>query len=237
MAHRIVSAAREACGLPWLLLTAGLLGSVRLDAAARLEFVPPTLFALILAVMLVGLLVRCGVVHPAALMAASRTPLQNINGLVVMIALLFASAQIFTMLTPEGGLLVILFNGFYVAMLWMTGAARPDRLRLLRSLLVLSGWALVMRFVVLNGLAAPDGSIGRRLFTAALEGLTLGALGLTYHHPATGYIAFGMLGLYFGALLLMPAVIDRRRAAAIAIDVDDPREIDASTHVTRQIDR
>jgi hypothetical protein len=109
------------------------------------------------------------------------------------------------MLTPEGGLLELLFNGFFLAMLWMTGAARPSGPRLVRSLFVLFGWALVVRFVMLNGLAAPDGSLARRMFAAALEGLTLGALGLTYHAPATGYLAFLMLALFFVALLLLPS--------------------------------
>jgi hypothetical protein len=89
-------------------------------------------------------------------------------------------------------------------MLWTMSAAQPAGARLVRSLLGVFGWALVLRFVILNGLAASDGSLARRLFAAALEGLTLGALGLTYYAPATGYIAFVMLALFFVALLLLP---------------------------------
>jgi hypothetical protein len=62
----------------------------------------------------------------------------------------------------------------------------------------------VLRFVVLNGLAAPGGSLAHRLFTTALDGLTLGGLGLEYHAPATGYAAFVALGLFFVGVLLLP---------------------------------
>jgi hypothetical protein len=196
---------REAFALPLLLLTAALLGSLRMGVDGSLAFVGPTLLSLVLAVMLAGLLMRSGIVAPGLLVGPGRTALANLNGLAVIITLLFAAAQLFTMLTPEAGLLNLLFNAFFVAMLWTTAAARPDGARLLRSLLVVFGWALVLRFVLLNGLAAPDGSVARRLFAAALEGLTLGALGLTHHGPATGYAAFLMLALFFVALLLMPS--------------------------------
>jgi hypothetical protein len=196
---------REAIALPFLLLTVGLVGSIRIDAAGQLVFLGPTLFALVLAVMLAGLLLRSGLLAPERLVSPARGPLANLNGLTVAMALLFASGQVFTMLTPEGGLLQLLFNVFFLAMLWMMATARPQGARLVRSLVVLFGWALVLRFVILNGLAAPEGSVARRLFAAALEGLALGALGLTYQAPATGYLAFLMLALFFIALLLLPS--------------------------------
>ena len=112
------------------------------------------------------------------LVSSRRTALANANGSVVLLALLFASAQVFTMLTPETGLMAVLFSAFYVVLLWTTAAARPAAPHLLRSLAVVFGSALVLRFVVLNGIAAPGGSVARRLFTTALEGLTLGGLGL-----------------------------------------------------------
>ena len=108
------------------------------------------------------------------------------------------------MLTPEAGLMAILFNAFYLVLLWTTAAARPLARHLLRSLAVVFGSALVLRFVVLNGLAAPGGSFAHRLFTTALEGLTPGGLGLEYHAPATGYAAFVALGVFFVGLLLLP---------------------------------
>jgi hypothetical protein len=202
---RELPATRDALALPWLFLTVALLGSIRVGPDGYVTFAGPTLFSLVLAVTLAGLLLRAGLLSPAVLVGPHRSALANLNGLSVLIALLFASAQVFTMLTPDGGLLELLFDAFFIAMLWTTAAARPDAPRLVRSLFVVFGWALVLRFVILNGLAAPDGSLARRLFAIALEGLTLGALGLTYHQPATGYVAFVMLALFLVALLLMPS--------------------------------
>ena len=62
----------------------------------------------------------------------------------------------------------------------------------------------MLSFVVLNGLAAPGGGLAHRLFTSALEGVTLGGLGLEYHGEATGYAAFAALTLFFVGLLLLP---------------------------------
>ena len=197
-------AGREAITLPLLFLCVSLLSAIRVDEGGAVRFVGPTLLALVLAVMLGGLLLRAGVLAPERLVSPRRAALANANGVTVLLALLFASAQIFTMLTPETGLMAILFSAFYLVLLWTTAAAQPRARHLLRSLAVVFGSALVLRFVLLNGMAAPGGSFAHRLFTAALEGLTLGALGLEYHAPVTGYAAFVALGLFFVGLLLLP---------------------------------
>ena len=189
------------------------------------RFVGPTLLALVLAVMLGGLLLRAGVLAPERLVSSRRTALANANGVTVLLALLFASAQVFTMLTPEAGLMAILFSAFYLVLLWTTAAARPAARHLLRSLAVVFGSALVLRFVVLNGMAAPGGSVAHRLFTTALEGLTLGGLGLEYHAPATGYAAFVALGLFFVGLLLLP---HEAGAPPLATPSEWPGEIDGA---------
>ena len=197
-------AGREAFTLPLLFLLVSVLSAVRVSEASAVRFVGPTLLSLVLAVMLVGLLLRAGVLVPERLVSSKRSALANANGATVLLALLFAAAQVFTMLTPEAGLMAILFNAFYLVLLWTTAAARPLARHLLRSLAVVFGSALVLRFVVLNGLAAPGGSFAHRLFTTALEGLTPGGLGLEYHAPATGYAAFVALGVFFVGLLLLP---------------------------------
>jgi hypothetical protein len=199
-----VSAAREAVTLPALLLTVALLGGLRLAPGAGLAFIPPPLFSLILGVMLLGLVVRVGLLAPERLVAAERPALANANGAAVIVALVFASSQVFHMLAPEDGLLGLLFNAFFLVLLWNTFAAGPDAVRLLRSLMVVFGSALVLKYVVLNGLAAPGGSLAKRLFAVALEGATLGALGARHYGPATGYVAFLMLALFFVALWLLP---------------------------------
>jgi hypothetical protein len=197
-------AVREAIALPLMFLGVALLSALRVGDGGTIRFVGPTLLALVLGVMLGGLLLRAGVLAPERLVSSRRSALANANGVTVLLALLFASAQVFTMLTPEGGLMGVLFSAFYLVLLWTTAAARPAARHLLRSLAVVFGSALVLRFVVLNGMAAPGGSFAHRLFATALEGLTLGGLGLEYHAPATGYAAFVALGLFFVALLLLP---------------------------------
>ena len=182
--------------------------------------------------MLAGLLLRAGVLAPERLVSSRRPPLANANGVSVLVTLLFASAQVFTLLTPEGGLMAILFSAFYLTLLWTTAAARPAAHHLLRSLAVVFGSALVLRFVVLNAIAAPAGSLAHKLFAAALEGLTLGGLGLEYHAPATGYAAFIALGLFFVGLLLLPHAAG---APLLATPAERPGEIEARAASFRRV--
>ena len=68
--------------LPLLFLTVALLGGLRVDA--RVVFAPPPLSALVLAILLIAALVRCGAVAPERLLHADRPPLANISGGVVL---------------------------------------------------------------------------------------------------------------------------------------------------------
>ena len=67
--------------------------------------------------MLFGVLVRGRVLAPERLMSASRTPLENLNGLVVMLSTFFAATQVFNLVTPESGLPFLLFNVFLFVLL------------------------------------------------------------------------------------------------------------------------
>ena len=146
-----MKAATEAVYLPMLFLTVALLGGLRVDD--RVTFVPPPLFALVLGMMLFGVLVRGRVLAPERLMSASRPPLENLNGLVVILSTFFAAAQIFNLVTPETGLPFLLFNVFLFVLLVNTLAAFPDRVSVLRSMAVISlakglyHWAQVTGFI------------------------------------------------------------------------------------------
>ena len=74
-----MKAITEAVYLPLLFLTVTLAGGLRV--ADRLTFVPPPLFSLVLGVMVFGVLVRGRVLAADSLMSASRTSLENLNGL------------------------------------------------------------------------------------------------------------------------------------------------------------
>lgn len=203
-----LAAGREAFTLPLLLLSVAALGGVRVAASGALVLTPPSVISLVLAVMLVGALVRSGALVPARLLHDHRTPLENSSGAMVLAALLAATAQVFTLVTPSTGLLAFVFTAFFVLLLWNTLAAEPDRRQLLRSLLVVFGGAFVLKFVVLAAIYEPEGGLLRRVLLTMLEGVSLGSLGFEPDAPVTGYLAFATLGMYFLALVMLPS---RRR--------------------------
>ncbi len=206
---RALPVGREALTLPLLLVTVAAVGGVRLAPDATLALTPPSLISLILSVLLLSALVRSGALAAHVLVSEARTPLENTSGLVVVVALLVATAQVFSLLTPASGLFAFVFNAFFMLLLWNTLAVGPDRRQLLRSLLVVLGGAFVLKFVLLAALYDPDGGLLRRVMLALIEGASLGGVPFTPDGATTGYVAFVTLGLYFVALILLPA---RRRS-------------------------
>jgi hypothetical protein len=198
-----MSAAVEAVYLPVLFLTVTLVGGLRI--ADRVTFVPPPLFALVLAVMLFGVLVRGRVLAPERLMSGSRPSLANLNGLVVMLSTFFAAAQVFNLVTPESGLPFLLFNVLLFVLLVNTLAGFPDRISILRSVGVITGAAFILKFVVLGAISDPGDSALKRILYVLLEGVTLGTLTQPRLHPATGYLAFAALVLFLIGLAMLPA--------------------------------
>src|SRR5687767_3689516 len=209
-----MTAAREAIYLPVLLLTVTLLGGLRPGAAVVLA--PPSLFSLILAVLLAGVLVQSGAFVPLRVMNASRPALANLNGGVLMAALLVASAQMFSLLTPDAGLPRVLFSVYFLVLLINTMAASPDRVRVLRSLAVTFGAAFVLKFIVLDALADPAGGRLTRVLQVLFEGVTLGSLTQDVQHPAAGYIAFSAIVMFLAALALLPSA-GREQSRAIVV--------------------
>jgi hypothetical protein len=167
-----MSRTREAFVLPLLFLTVALLGGLRV--ADRIVLLPPPLFTLVLAFLLVGVLVRSGALAPERLMSAARSPLANISGAVVIITAFVAATQAFNVAIPESGLPRLLFSVFLLVLLINTFAASPDRVRVLRSVLVIFGSAFVLKFIVLAALSDPAGGWLKRVLVAMLEGLTWG---------------------------------------------------------------
>jgi hypothetical protein len=196
-------AVREAFTLPLALLTVAWAGGARLLPGGGVRFEPPPLIALLLALLLLALMARGGAIAPVRLFAPDRRGLENASGAVVLAALLAATAQVFHLLTPARGLANLFVNVLFVALLLNTFARRTDRAHLLGSLGVMFGSALLVKFVVLDAVAAPTG-LGGRVFSATIEGLTLGALGLEAHPVAMGYLAFGVTTLYLVVLWWLP---------------------------------
>ena len=189
--------------LPLLFLSVVLFGGVRVGAQVML--VPPPLFTLVLAFLLVCVLVRSGALDPERLMSSSRSTLANISGAIVLLTAFAAATQAFNVATPELGLPRLLFSVFLFVLLLNTLAAAPDRTRVHRSLLVIFGSAFVLKFIVLAALADPEGGWLKRVMLAMIEGLTLGTLTQTAYAPITGYVAFFVLMLFLIGVALLPS--------------------------------
>ena len=209
-----MSPAREAFYLPLLFLTVVLLGGMRI--VDRVVLLPPTLFALVLGLLLLGVLVKCGALAPERLMNADRPALANLNGFVVLVAAFLAGAQAFNLATPDAGLPYILFSVFFLVLLLNTLAASPDRVRVLRSLVVIFGSAFMLKFIVLAAVSDPEGGRLRRVLLALLEGVTLGTLTQPVAHPATGYLAFFTLLLFLTGLALLPHKVARSQLPVVS---------------------
>ena len=200
-----MSAAREAIVLPLLFLTVVLLAG--LDPRPALAFVPPSGFALVLACLLAGLLVRSGALAPDRLLHARRPLLANANGAVVLVSLFAAGAQLLTMLTPASGLPLLLFDAFLLVLLLNTLVTTPDRTRTLRSLLVIFGSAFVLKFVVLASLSDPEGGRVRRVLIALFDAATLGSISQEPIAPASTYLAFIAIALYMIGAAALPSAV------------------------------
>jgi len=197
-----MTARREAIGLPIIFLTVVLLGGLRIGVVAAL--VPPSVFALVLGVLLVRVLVQCGALAPERLVSGSRRALANANGIVVLVTLWAASSQAIALVIPDSGLPRLAMNVFFLVLLLNTAAASPDRVRLLRSLSVTFGSVFVLKFVVLYELSTPGTSWLKRVLQAMLEGITLGTLTQDPLRPITGYVAFATVALFLIGISLLP---------------------------------
>lgn len=202
-----MSAVREAFALPLIFLTIALLGG--LDPGARDPWTPPSLFSLVLAVMVMAALVRSGTLAPDRLLHGSRPLVANANGFMVLVSLFAASAQVLNMLTPRSGLPSLIVGVVLFVLLLNTLVMSPDRPRLLRSFAVVTGSAFVLKFVLLASLADPEGGRTRRVLLALFEVATLGTISQAPLHPAAGYWGFLLVLLFLAGVALLPSAIYR----------------------------
>ena len=208
MARRISSAmpvtavAREATLLLVLFFAVGLLGGLRIADSDMWRLPPLEMF--VLAVLMVGALNRHGALALERLLDSFR-PTLDLKGLLMVLAVVFASAQVFELTTPEGLARWAVYLLYFIALLVLNQRANAtDRARLFRILIWMFGGAFMLTFVVLPTSPAEG-------WRAILCKIT--TLGLCQpRHPATGYLAFLALCLYLFALA---------RLAPMARDVSD----------------
>jgi hypothetical protein len=196
-----MSVTREAVVLPVLFLTVTLLASVRPGVAV--SFGGPSLFALVLATMLIATLIRGHALAPARLLHGSRTILANTNGAIVLATLFAASAQVLAMLTPRSGLPLFFVDVLLFVLLLNTLVTQPERRVLLRSLAITLGSALLLKFVVLASLSDPGGSRTSRVLVALFDAATFGTITQDPMPPVAGYLAFISAALYLIGLALL----------------------------------
>jgi len=198
--------ALEVFWLPTVFLTVALLGGIRVGA--RIVFVPPPLSTLVLALMLMAALVRCGALAPARLIHARRPPLASASGGVVLLTAFAAAVQAFNVVIPESGLPRVVVTVLLFVLLLNTIAASSDRTHVLRSTAVIVGSTFVLKFIVLAALSDREGGWLKRMVLASLQGVTLGTLTQPRFAPVTGYVAFAALILFVAGLALLPRSLD-----------------------------
>lgn len=203
MSTEVRRALQESLVLPALFLSVAAAGGFRITTRGDVHFLTPSLFSLILAALLLGALVQSRLLRPNGLVTGRATFLESLTGAWLCATLFLASAQILNGLVPEHGLLALLFNLFLAVLLTNTIAAAPDKGRMLRSLAVTFGWALLMKYVLLAALVAPDEGLTGRLLRALVQGATLGGLPVDAWSPAVGYAMFAAAGLYLLGLWLV----------------------------------
>ncbi len=190
--------------LPFLFLTVALLGGLRVDAESRaFIFIAPPLVTLVLAILLMLLLVRGGLLRFQQWVRSDLPPLTNVAHIWMVITLFFASAQAFNSVLPERGLFHWMFSFFFLWTLWNNQFSSFDARRLLRSLAILFGTAFVLKHMLLASLYSPEGSWLKRVAGTLLQGVTEGTVDASSFAPASGYIAFFTLALYVAGLIVL----------------------------------
>lgn len=175
-----------------VLVIVGLIGGLRIGESEVWR--GPPLFTLVLAVLMLGALNRHGAIALRRLLYSSQAAV-DLRGLLVILAIVFASAQAFHVTTPAGSprLLVYLLFGLPLLAL-STRIIAADHARMLWTLAAVFGVAFTVTFVVLP--SGPPGGV--RAWLCRVLPLC------QPRHSATGYVAFGTLFLYLVALAGLP---------------------------------
>ena len=212
--------------LPFLFLTVALLGGLRIGAESRtFIFIAPPLVTLLLAVLLMLLLVRGGLLRFHQWVSSDLPPVTNVAHIWMFITIFFASAQAFNSVLPERGLVHWLFSFCFLWTLWNNQFSSFDARRLLRSLAILFGTAFVLKHMLLASLYSPEGGWLKRMAGTLLQGVTTGTLDAPAFAPVTGYIAFLTLSLYVAGLILLALAVNGKTGVVSHTLVNEYRQL------------
>ena len=212
--------------LPFLFLTVALLGGLRIGTGSRtLIFIAPPLVTLLLAVLLMLLFVRGGLLRFHQWVSSDLAPLTNVAHIWMFITVFFASAQAFNSVLPERGLVHWLFSFCFLWTLWNNQFSSFDARRLLRSLAILFGTAFVLKHMLLASLYSPEGGWLKQLAGTLLQGVATGTLDTPTFAPATGYIAFLTLSLYVAGLILLALAVNDKTEVVSHTLLDEYRQL------------
>jgi len=192
--------------IPAIFLTVTLLGGLRLAGAdSGFIFLPPPLICLVFSVLLFILFFRGGLLSVSGWFSEDLPTLTNVANASVLLTVFAACAQIFNSLLPEGGVPFWIVSFCFFWTLWNDLFLDFDAKRFLRSTGGLLGLAFVVKYLFLQYFTAPSSqnwltaifeNPGKEAFTWLLD--------LPRYSPATGYIQFFTLLLFFGGLFLLP---------------------------------
>lgn len=193
--------------LPLIFLTVALLGGLRLSAEdSAFLFLKPALICLIYATLLLILFFRAGLLKLDGWFSESFSTLKNVANAVVLLALFFASTQIFNSLLPERGLPFWVFAFCFFWTLWNNLFVEFQGKRLLQSLGSVFALAFVAKYLILSYLTAPaSASWWRGLLENPTQEAFTWLLDLPRFSAGTGYIQFFAVIFYLLGLFLLPA--------------------------------
>jgi hypothetical protein len=190
--------------LPLIFLMVTLLGGLRLSLESNaFVFLSPTLFNLVLAVMLLAVIIRGKLIKIDEWFSIEFSILKNCANALVLVTLFFASVQILNSLLPEKGLAFGLTAFFLLWTLWTNLFAELEAKKMLRSLAALLGFAFVFKYVFLASLVSTEESWMRKLAESLFHDVSLGLLEIPRYAAATGYVAFFTVLLYGAGLVLL----------------------------------
>ncbi|CAN5276983.1 hypothetical protein BH10ACI1_BH10ACI1_08010 [soil metagenome] len=192
--------------LPLLFLTVALLGGLRFGAADNaFLFIKPPLTALIFASILLVLFFRAQLINLEGWFSEDFTSLKNTTNGAVLVALFFASVQIFNSLLPEQGLPFWILAFCFFWTLWNNLFAEFDTKKLIRSLGAMFGLAFVVKYLILANMTAPASeSWWQGIFQNPTKEAFTWLLDLPRFAAGTGYIQFFAVIFYLIGLFLLP---------------------------------